>query len=76
MIKIVNMPDIEELPPYIYEEAKRQEKEGRRPFIIDPFDQNILAQSTIGYLDASIELDNQLKGLNLNADYIYVQEQI
>ena len=72
MIKIVNIPDIQELPPYIYEEAKRLEKEGRRPFIIDPFDQNILAQSTIGYLDASIELDNQLKGLNLNADYIYV----
>ena len=75
MIKIVNIPDIQELPPYIYEEAKRLEKEGRRPFIIDPFDQNILAQSTIGYLDASIELDNQLKGLNLNADYIFFQSK-
>ena len=34
MIKIVNIPDIQELPPYIYEEAKRLEKEGRKPFII------------------------------------------
>ena len=52
-IRIVDIPDIQELPPYINEEAQRLKKEGRRPFIIDPFDQQILAQSTVCLLYTS-----------------------
>ena len=71
-IKIVDIPDIQELPPYIHKEAERLKKKGRRPFIIDPFNQQVLAHSTIGYVDASIELDQQLEELNVQADAIYV----
>ena len=56
-IRIVEITDIQELPPYIEEEAERLRKVGRRPFIINSFNPGILAQSAIGYVDASIELD-------------------
>ena len=71
-IRIVKIPDIQELPPYIEEEAERLRKGGRRPFIINPFDPEILAQSAIGYVNASIELDQQMATLGVQADYIYV----
>ena len=71
-IRVVEIPDIQELPPYIEEEAERLRKQGRRPYIINPFKPEILAQSAVGYVDASIELDQQLDALGVQADYLYV----
>jgi D-cysteine desulfhydrase family pyridoxal phosphate-dependent enzyme len=71
-IKIVDIPDIQELPTFIHKEAEKLKKKGRKPFIIDPFNQQVLAHSTLGYVDASIELDKQLQELNVQADAIYV----
>ena len=71
-IRVVEIPDIQELPPYIEEEAERLRKQGRRPYIISPFKPEILAQCAVGYVDASIELDQQLDALGVQADYLYV----
>ena len=71
-IRILEIPDIQQLPPYIEVEAKRLRNQGRHPFVINPFNQEILAKSTVGYVNASIELDQQLASFGVNADYIYV----
>ena len=71
-IQIVDIPDIQDLPPYIEKAAEKLREKGRRPYVINPFDLAVHARSTIGYVNATVELDQQLEEIGIHADRIYV----
>ena len=71
-ITVVEIDDMQKLPPLLKSKAAELAQAGRRPYLIDPFDLDILARSTIGYVNAAIELDAQLEEAGVQADHIYV----
>ncbi len=49
-VQVVDLNDIQQLPPLLEAEAERLQKTGRHPFIIDPFRPDVLARSALGYV--------------------------
>ena len=71
-ITVTDIDDMQKLPPMLAEKAEELRAAGRRPYLIDPFDLDILARSTVGYVEAAVELDAQLDDAGVDADYVYV----
>ena len=71
-VKIVELDDMHELEPLLEAEAEVLRREGRRPYVIQPFAMSTQAISAVGYVNALLELDQQLESAGLKADYIYV----
>ena len=59
-VTIVDIDDVQRLPPIL--EAKTQELKsaGRRPYLVSPFAMSTLSISTVGYVEAMVEIDEQL----------------
>ncbi|MEM7252119.1 MAG: D-cysteine desulfhydrase family protein [Pseudomonadota bacterium] len=71
-ITIVDLDDIQRLPPFLHEKVAALRQAGRNPYLIDPFAPDTLALSTLGYVKAAIELDAQLEATGADADYVYL----
>ena len=71
-ITITDIDDMQDLPPLLEKKAEELRAAGRRPYLINPFDLDILARSTVGYVEAAIELDVQLEEAGVDADYVYM----
>ena len=71
-ITVTDIDDMQDLPPLLEHKAEELRAAGRRPYLIDPFDLDILARSTVGYVEAAIELDAQLDEAGVDADHVYV----
>ena len=71
-ITVTDVDDMQKLLPLLEEKAEALRGAGRRPYLIDPFDLDILARSTVGYVEAAVELDAQLDEADVDADYVYV----
>ena len=71
-ITVADIDDMQALPPLLEEKAEALRAAGRRPYLINPFDLDILARSTVGYVEAAIELDVQLDDAGVDADYVFV----
>ena len=56
-ITVTDIDDMQDLPPLLEEKAEAHRAAGRRPYLINPFDLDILARSTVGYVEAAIELE-------------------
>ena len=71
-VTIVDIDDVQRLPPIL--EAKTQELKsaGRRPYLVSPFAMSTLSISTVGYVEAMVEIDEQLSARGLKADCVYV----
>ena len=71
-ITVTDVDDMQRLPPLLEAKAAELRAAGRRPYLIDPFDLEVLARSTLGYVEAALELDAQLDAAGTDADHVYV----
>ena len=71
-IRVSEVDDMQQLPPLLEARAAELRAAGRRPYLIDPFDLEVLARSTLGYVEAALELDAQLDAAGTDADHVYV----
>ena len=71
-VTITEITDLQKLPPLLEKRAAALAAEGRKPYLINPFDLDMLARSTLGYVNAAIELDAQLEAAGVDPAYVYV----
>lgn len=72
-VTVVDIEDIQGLLPGLLD-AKTAELRaaGRKPYLVSPFAPSTLSISTIGYVQAMVELDAQLEERGLAADAVYL----
>jgi len=63
---------LQQLPPLLEEKAQALKRQGRKPYLMNPFGLPTLSLSAVGYVNAFLELDAQLEQQGLEADYIYL----
>jgi D-cysteine desulfhydrase family pyridoxal phosphate-dependent enzyme len=71
-VTIVAGEDLQQLPPLLEEKAAALKRQGRKPYLMNPFGLPTLSLSAVGYVNAYLELDAQLQQQDLEADYIYL----
>ena len=71
-VTIVDIDHMQDLGPHLEAKVRELRQAGRRPYVVDPFDLDVLSLSAIGYVDAFLELDAQLDALGFEADHLYV----
>ena len=71
-VTVVDLRDMHDLAPLLAAAGEELRRAGRRPYVIQPFDLEVLATSAIGYVNQAAELDDQLSEAGLKADYIYL----
>ncbi len=71
-VDVVQVDDMHELEPLLEAAAAKLRREGRRPYVIQPFAMQTAAASAIGYVNAAIELDEQLERAGVRADRLFV----
>jgi 1-aminocyclopropane-1-carboxylate deaminase/D-cysteine desulfhydrase-like pyridoxal-dependent ACC family enzyme len=70
-VAVVDLDDMQLLEPLLQAKADELAAAGRTPYVIAPFDLDQLALSTVGYVNAAVELDAQLEDAGLTPDYLY-----
>jgi len=71
-VTIVEGEDFQQLPPLLEERVEKLKKEGRKPYLMNPFGLPTLSLSAVAYVNAVLELDAQLETNGKEADYIYL----
>jgi 1-aminocyclopropane-1-carboxylate deaminase/D-cysteine desulfhydrase-like pyridoxal-dependent ACC family enzyme len=71
-VTIVPGEDLQQLPPLLKERAESLKREGRKPYLMNPFGVETLSLSALGYVNAILELDAQLEENRKEADFIYL----
>ena len=71
-VAVVDINDMHKLEPLLEAEAEGLRREGRRPYVIQPFAMSTQGVSAVGYVNALVELDLQLEASGMKADYIYL----
>ena len=71
-VTVVDIDHMQHLGPYLTAKVEELRGQGRNPYLIDPFDLDILALSAIGYVEAFVELDGQLQAEGVEADWLYL----
>lgn len=71
-VTVVDIDTMEKLTPLLEQKVAELAERGRKPYLIGPFDREQLAISTAGYVNAMVELDEQLEAAGLDPDYLYV----
>jgi D-cysteine desulfhydrase family pyridoxal phosphate-dependent enzyme len=71
-VTIVAGEDLQELPPLLAERTESLKRQGRKPYLMNPFGLPTLSLAAVGYVNAFLELDVQLQQKGLEADYIYL----
>ncbi|MBW1696849.1 MAG: D-cysteine desulfhydrase family protein [Deltaproteobacteria bacterium] len=71
-VTIVEGEDLQQLPPLLEEKVKALKRQGRKPYLMNPFGLPTLSLSAVSYVNAVLELDDQLREQGFEADYLYV----
>ncbi|HEX5326678.1 MAG TPA: D-cysteine desulfhydrase family protein [Acetobacteraceae bacterium] len=71
-VDVVQLDDMHELEPLLEQAADTLRRAGRRPYVIQPFAMQTQAASAIGYVNAALELDEQLAVAGIRADRLFV----
>jgi D-cysteine desulfhydrase family pyridoxal phosphate-dependent enzyme len=71
-VEVVKLDDMHDLEPLLEEAAAQLRRAGRRPYVIQPFAPEVAAASAIGYVNAAVELDEQLERAGVRADWLFV----
>ncbi len=71
-VEVVRLDDMHELAPLLEKAAAELRRQGRRPYVIQPFAMKTQAASAVGYVNAAVELDAQLEVADVRADWIFL----
>jgi D-cysteine desulfhydrase family pyridoxal phosphate-dependent enzyme len=71
-VTVVDLDSMERLAPLLGAKAEELERAGRKPYILAPFAVDRLALGAIGYVDAALELDEQLDDAEIDPDWLYL----
>ncbi len=71
-VTIVAGEDLQQLPPLLEERAESLKRQGRKPYLMNPFGLPTLSLAAVGYVNAFLELDVQIEQQGLEAGYIYL----
>lgn len=71
-VTIVAGEDLQQLPPILEKKTQALKRQGRKPYLMNPFGLPTLSLSAVGYVNAFLELDGQLQQQGLEADHIYL----
>jgi D-cysteine desulfhydrase family pyridoxal phosphate-dependent enzyme len=71
-VEVVQLDDMHDLEPLLEEAAAQLRRAGRRPYVIQPFGADVGAASAVGYVNAAVELDEQLERAGVRADWLFV----
>ena len=71
-VTIVEGEDLHQLPPLLEEKTEALKREGRKAYLMNPFGIPTLSLSAVSYVNAVLEIDDQLKAQGKDADYIYL----
>jgi D-cysteine desulfhydrase family pyridoxal phosphate-dependent enzyme len=71
-VTVVDLDSMERLAPLLGAKADELERAGRKPYILAPFAVDRLALGAIGYVDAALELDEQLDDAEIDPDWLYL----
>ena len=71
-VSVVDIESMEELQPHLDAKGEALRHAGRTPYVIRPLGVESLALGAIGYVNAAIELDEQLEALGVAPSHLYV----
>ncbi len=71
-VTIVEGENLQQLPPLLEERAETLRRQGRKPYLMNPFGLPTLSLAAVGYVNAFLELDAQLQQQGIEADHIYL----
>lgn len=71
-VTVVDTDDLETLAPHLEQKAASLTAEGRRPFVVGPFNRAVLARSAIGYIAAAAELVRQFDAQGVRPTHLYL----
>lgn len=71
-VTIVDIETMEDLQPLLDAKGEELRAAGRTPYVMKPLGVASLAIGALGYVEAAIELDEQLEALGVEPDYLYV----
>ena len=71
-VEVVRLDDMHQLAPLLDKAAEELRRQGRRPYVIQPFAMETQAASAVGYVNAAVELDAQLEGADARADWVFL----
>ncbi len=71
-VTVVDGEDMEALTPIHEAKVEALRSAGRRPYLCAPFGLDTLSLSAVGYVNAAIELEDQLAGAGVQADCLYM----
>ena len=71
-VSVVELDTMERLQPRLEAKAAELRADGRKPYVVAPFGLDVLALSAVGYVNAVVELDQQLAALGVDPHYLYL----
>ncbi len=71
-VSVVELDTMEQLQPRLEARAAELRADGRKPYVVAPFGLDVLALSAVGYVNAVVELDQQLAALGVDPHYLYL----
>ncbi len=71
-VTVVELDTMEKLTPMLEAKAATLAAQGRKPYLVAPFSLELQATSSLGYVDAALELDGQLAEAGVTADHLYI----
>jgi len=71
-VTVVELDTMEKLTPLLEAKAAALAAQGRKPYLVAPFSLEMQATSSLGYVNAALELDGQLAEAGVNADHLYM----
>ena len=71
-VTVVDLDTLEKLQPYLDAKAEELRARGRKPFVVGPLDVEGLSLGAVGYVDAAVELDQQLEEAGIEPSALVV----
>jgi D-cysteine desulfhydrase family pyridoxal phosphate-dependent enzyme len=71
-VTVVDIETMEDLQPHLDAKGEELRAAGRKPYVIKPLGVESLAIGALGYVEAAIELDEQLEAMGVAPSHLYL----
>ena len=71
-VTVVDLDTMENLQPLLDAKGEELKRAGRKPYVMKPLGVESLAIGALGYVEAAIELDEQLEALGVAPSHLYL----